>query len=106
MPDGANAALDLFAMVFSSIVEISFTRFMKLGFLSDSCHLRASLVPMKLTDRKPFRSAVLRLGCNDAIGGVSVFAHCVGEHRAKYRGIPLQFHSNSRVSFRRPDCHK
>jgi hypothetical protein len=33
MPEGANAALDLFAMVFSSVVEISFTPFYAVGLL-------------------------------------------------------------------------
>jgi hypothetical protein len=32
-PEGANAALDLFAMVFSSVVEISFTPFYAVGLL-------------------------------------------------------------------------
>jgi hypothetical protein len=51
VPKGASAAVDLFAMIFTSIVEISFT-----------FHLRASLVPMKTIDRKLLRSAGFEVG--------------------------------------------
>src|SRR6266545_3706552 len=52
-PEGANAAVDLFAMIFSSVVEISFTLFwLSHNFLDpvrnwDSWHLRATLVPIE-----------------------------------------------------------